>query len=171
MAQTNKTCEICYQLGHSKFYCKSKPKKAIKRTAIKPQIRKVTKKRQPSRSVLKKKLDKLVKDYVKQRDNYTCQRCNKIVEGTNCHASHVLPVGSHANMQFDPLNMKVLCYHDHINWWHKNPLESGEWYRQTFPERWAYLEAQDKLRIKLTTVELQEKIDYYKNITKMLDKT
>ena len=35
MAQTNKTCQSCGELGHSKFYCKTRPKKPIARTAIK----------------------------------------------------------------------------------------------------------------------------------------
>jgi 5-methylcytosine-specific restriction endonuclease McrA len=90
-------------------------------------------------SLLKKKLSKLVKDYVKKRDNYTCQKCDKKVSGTNCHASHVIPVSSGNVLAFDPLNMKVLCYHHHINWWHKNPIESGEWFKKKFPERWEYL--------------------------------
>jgi len=39
MAQENKTCSICSELGHSKFYCKKKPLKPLKRTVI---ARKVT---------------------------------------------------------------------------------------------------------------------------------
>ena len=34
MAQENKNCSICNQLGHSKFYCKNKPFKPLKRTSI-----------------------------------------------------------------------------------------------------------------------------------------
>lgn len=36
--------------------------------------------------------------------------------------------------------MKVLCYHHHIGWWHKNPLEAGDWFKATFPDRWDYLQ-------------------------------
>lgn len=35
-----------------------------------------------------------------------------------------------------------MCYHCHINWWHKNPIESGEWFKSTFPDRWEYLQEQ-----------------------------
>ena len=96
--------------------------------------------KKPTISKLKKELSKLVKDFIKKRDNHTCQYCGKKVEGNNCHASHIIPV-SHGNvLSFDPLNMKVLCYHHHINWWHKNPMKSAEWFKQKFPERWEYLQ-------------------------------
>jgi len=114
-----------------------------------------------------KKLEKLVKDYVKRRDEYTCQKCGKVVEGSNCHASHVIPVSRSGYLQFDPMNMKVMCYHDHINWWHKHPVEAGKWYTDTFPERWEYLQALHIQRLKpLTYDELQSKIEHYKALLK-----
>jgi 5-methylcytosine-specific restriction endonuclease McrA len=124
-------------------------------------------KKKTSKAILKKKLETLVKDYVKIRDNYTCQRCGKKVEGTNCHASHVIPVSRSGRLQFDPLNMKVLCYHDHINWWHKHPVEAGQWFTDTFPDRWAYLEAIHKEpKRPIKEVELQEMIDKYTALLK-----
>lgn len=36
--QTNKQCKICSEIGHSRFYCKKKPFKPLKRTAIKQKI-------------------------------------------------------------------------------------------------------------------------------------
>ena len=84
MSQDNKICKICHTLGHSKFYCKKKPLKPIKRAVLKGfgkldgttvnVIFKTTKPKKPSRSKIKKDLDKLVKDYVKERDQFTCQR-------------------------------------------------------------------------------------------------
>lgn len=169
MVQSNKVCPVCHELGHSKFYCKKKPSTPIKRTPIKQKIvvrvpgEKPKKRVKSQRTKLKKQLELLVKEYVKRRDNYTCQYCHLEVTGTNCHASHVIPVSRSANLQFDPLNMKVLCFHHHINWWHKNPLEAGEWYRQTFPERWEYLEALYKLpTVPTKEWQLQELIDEYK---------
>ena len=44
------------------------------------------------------------------------------------------------------LNLKLLCYHCHINWWHKNPVESGEWFKQTFPDRWKIIEKIPRLK-------------------------
>lgn len=84
---------------------------------------------------IKDKLEKLVKKIVKHRDKNTCQRCNKIVSGANCHASHVIPVSRDGRLAYEPLNLKVLCFHCHINWWHKHPIESGQWFSSMYPER------------------------------------
>lgn len=107
---------------------------------------------------LKKKLMELVKAYVKERDNYTCQKCGKQVEGSNCQASHVIPVSHGKRLAFDPLNMKVLCYHDHLNWWHKNPLEAAKWFQKKFPRRYAYLEAHKNEVVKWKAFDYEEKI-------------
>ena len=95
----------------------------------------------PKISKLKKKLMILIKAHVKRRDNYTCQWCGRAdLQGSNCHVSHVIPV-SHGNaLAFDPMNMKVLCFHCHINKWHKSPIKAFEWFSDKFPERIEYLE-------------------------------
>ena len=93
------------------------------------------------RRKLKDKLEKLVKDFVRERDQHTCQKCKRQVYGANCHASHVIPVSRDGRLAFDVLNLKVLCFHHHMNWWHKNPAASGPWFIATFPERWEYLQA------------------------------
>lgn len=119
-----------------------------------------------NRSTLIKKLDIIIRAVVKARDNYTCQRCSKKVEGTNCHASHVIPISHGNNLRWDPINMKVLCYHCHINWWHKNPTESGEWFRNKFPERQKYLDSEkNKLvqfkdwQLEVMLVALEQRLD------------
>ena len=94
----------------------------------------------PSISKLKKKLMELVKQHVRERDDYTDQRSGEEVSGSNCHCSHIIPVSSGNALAFCPLNMKILSYHNHINWWHKNPMESAEWFKSKFPGRWAYLQ-------------------------------
>ena len=115
-------------------------------------------------SKLKKKLLELIKTYVKKRDNYTCQRSGQKVEGSNCHVSHVIPV-SHGNaLAFDPLNMKVLSYHNHINWWHKNPLEAAEWFKTKFPDRWEYLQKHKNDVVKWKEEDYLEMIEKYKQI-------
>lgn len=105
------------------------------------QFVKVKKTKKVSVSKLKATLLKLVKSYIHIRDNDTCQKCGKQVEGSNCQVSHVIPV-SHGNaLAFDPMNMKIMCHHDHLSWWHKNPLEASAWFKIAFPKRWKYLEA------------------------------
>ena len=180
------TCKVCQSTYHTKSRCPDNPEAVAKAKATKERMAekaRVKASEKPSKAVkpakgkstqakkkasvtaLKKKLEKLVKDYVKRRDDYTCQRCGKFVDGTNCHASHVIPVSRSGFLQFDPKNMKVLCYHDHINWWHKHPVEAGAWFTDKFPERWGYLERIHKERRKpMKADELQEKIDYYKEL-------
>ena len=94
-----------------------------------------------SRKSIRNKLDKLVKEMVKERDNYTCQRCGAKLSKSNCHGSHVIPVSAGLMWAYDPENLIVLCFHDHINWWHKNPIESGDWFKSKFPERYSYLQS------------------------------
>jgi 5-methylcytosine-specific restriction endonuclease McrA len=164
MAKKIPHCKKCDQDGHYAVSCRNYP---VIPDSSKPKVKSVSRKsrptvKKPSRSKLKKDLDKLVKDSVKIRDNYTCQHCLKKVTGTNCHGSHILPVGSYSNMQFDPRNIKVLCFHCHRHFWHNNPLEAGEWYKQTFTENWYYLQERSKIAPKLPTYKLQEMIDEYK---------
>jgi hypothetical protein len=115
---------------------------------------------------LKKKLESYVKLEVKQRDSYICQKCGKSLETRNCHASHVYSVGSTPQLQFDPLNMKTLCYFCHFNWWHKNPFEASEWFEEKFPDRFEYLQ-EARMQVKTYTRPiLEEMIDQYKFKTK-----
>ena len=86
-----------------------------------------------------KKLDRLAREIVLKRDNNTCQKCGKYVEKQNAHISHVVPKSKGYALRWDLNNLKVLCFHCHINWWHKNPIEAAEWFQEKFPERAEYL--------------------------------
>lgn len=94
----------------------------------------------PSISKLKKKLMLLVKATIHERDQNICQWCGKYVEGSNSQVSHVIPVSQGNALAFDTMNMKILCYHCHLNKWHKRPLEATEWFKSKFPDRYEYLE-------------------------------
>ena len=119
-------------------------------------------KKKPTITKLKKKLEKLVADYVKLRDKYICQYCGKKVEGSNCHASHVIPKSQGNQFRFDPINLKVLCYHHHINWFHKNPIEAAEWFKQKFPDRYEYLFDQPRKAVKFTRFDYEQMIEEMK---------
>lgn len=106
------------------------------------------------RAQLIKQLDHLSKEVVRQRDGNTCQHCGKWVEGAGRHVSHVIPVSAGNKLRWDPMNMKILCYHCHINWWHKNPMRSAEWFANKFPDRWTYLQANEGM-YKFTISELE----------------
>lgn len=121
----------------------------------KPKTKKV------SRSKIIKKLDELIKTQAKIRDKYTCQKCGKKLEGSNAHGSHVIPVSAGNKLRWDIQNIKTLCYHCHLNWWHKNPVEAGHWFTFQFPDRWEYLQANRGIKI-YKTFELQELLESLK---------
>lgn len=119
-------------------------------------------KKQSTIGKLKKVLEDLMKTLAKQRDGYICQKCGKRVEGINAHGSHVIPISASQFLRFDIQNLKCLCFHCHINWWHKHPLEAGRWFEEKFPDRYEYLQSQ-KLKMHTWTVpELLEMIQVYK---------
>ena len=133
--------------------------KPAKRLKVKKKLNRVKK---TSIKKLKKELMELVKAYVKKRDNYTCQKCEKKIEGSNCQASHVFPVSSGNRLAFDPMNIKVLCCHCHLNWWHKNPTQSGVWFRRKFPERYKYLDERKHEIVKWKEIDYRIQIDNFK---------
>jgi len=114
-----------------------------------------TRKVKTPRQKLVIKLDKLAKDVVRERDGKTCQHCEKWCDGVNRHVSHVIPVSAGNKLRWDPLNMKVMCYHCHINWWHKNPMEAARWFEDKFPDRWEYLQ-ENRGTQKFSIAELEE---------------
>ena len=124
------------------------------------------------RRKLKDKLEKIVKEIVRLRDNRTCQMCNKVdLQGANCHVSHVIPRSQSLLLQYDPLNLKVLCFHCHLQIWHLNPIESANWFMNKFPERWAYLEEKSKLpKRSIKDYELEEKLVELKTILLGMEK-
>ena len=123
---------------------------------------KPSKKKKVTITKLKKILMELVKSTVRERDNHTCQHCHKVVEGSNCQVSHVIPVSHGNRLAFDPMNMKILCYHCHLNWWHKNPIEAGQWFKDTFPKRWVYLEKHKNEKVDWKVFDYEEMIEAYK---------
>ena len=104
------------------------------------------------------RLDAEIKKYVKRRDKGICQKCRRTVTGSNAHASHVIPRSKGNALRWDPQNLKLLCFHDHINWWHKNPVESGAWFKKEFPKRWAYLKAKKDNMVKFSISDLEDKL-------------
>ena len=99
------------------------------------------KRRNPTRvKRLQKQLTELVREFVIKRDNSTCQKCGKTVSGSNCHMSHVKSKKIYPHLRFDPNNLMVLSFKEHLFWWHKEPLEAAAWFKKKFPGRYKYLE-------------------------------
>ena len=124
------------------------------------------------RKKLKDKLEKIVKEIVRLRDNRTCQYCGKEnLEGANCHVSHVIPRSQSLLLQYDLINLKVLDFRHHLQWWHLNPVEAGIWFKDKFPERWAYLEEKIMLpKRSIKDYELEEKLVELKTILLGMEK-
>ena len=46
--------------------------------------------------------------------------------------------------------------HNHMHWWHKNPLEASDWFINKFPERWEYLQELRYQKLEIRTLEMVE---------------
>lgn len=108
------------------------------------------------RRKLIEKLDKACRDIILIRDKNICQKSGKYVEGCNAHCSHVIPKSQGNALRWDLLNLKLLSYHYHINWWHKSPVDAGEWFKGAFPARWDYLQAQRKKTVRYRDSDLED---------------
>jgi len=115
----------------------SKKVSTQKKTVVKDKVWVKTKKH--SETTLKKKKRKELllraKKVVYSRDKDICQHCGKKCVWSDRHASHVIPVSATGRLALYPINMKVLCYHCHLNRRHKNPIESWRRFESKFPER------------------------------------
>lgn len=116
------------------------------------------------RKRLIKRLDQAAMAYIRERDKWTCQWCGKRVDGSNAHCSHVIPRSRGNALRWDPMNLKLLCFHCHINKWHKDPNEASRWFRFKFPERYDYLELNRHELVKLSISDLEEKLNYLEDL-------
>ena len=90
-----------------------------------------------SKTKLNKELWSMVSNWIKNRDGNQCWRCKKIHENKSAiHCSHILPKGEYPNYALMSWNLKTLCMHCHLHWWHKNPLEASAWLQQKYPEQY-----------------------------------
>lgn len=104
----------------------------------------------------RKKCVGVAKILAKERDGYICQRCGKSKEaGYRIEGSHVFPEGRYHGLSADPENIKALCSDCHIWWWHAHPTEAGVWFKEKYPERYAYL-----LELSRTTIKKDWKKEY-----------
>jgi len=90
-------------------------------------------KKSPRQRIVKR-LDGLLREVIRLRDEDTCQKCGKKVYGSNSQPSHVIPKSQSLLLRWNLWNVKLLCNACH-RWWHLNPLDSAFWFRQTWPVR------------------------------------
>ena len=124
---------------------------------------KVTKKKVKIKKLVNK-LKKLVYSYVFERDQSICQKCGKYVTGSNRHPSHIIPQSKGNALKFDPMNILTLCFYDHMIFWHKNPVEAGEWFKKKFPDRLKYLLKHKNKIVKFKELDYLTMINYWENL-------
>jgi hypothetical protein len=85
-----------------------------------------------------------------QLQNGICEKCGRSREaGYVMHGSHIYPEGKYRNMSADLNNILCLCYYCHFQWWHKHPVDAGEWFTNKYPERAKMLKTISQLNIKV----------------------
>jgi hypothetical protein len=83
----------------------------------------------------------------------------------------VYPKSTHGALKYILINLKLLCYHCHMNWWHKNPIEAAEWFTEHWPERREQLQKMKRLKSYRVDIlqeileELQTEYERLKGIT------
>jgi hypothetical protein len=115
------------------------------------------------------KLDGLCREITRLVCNDRCERCRKVIHGSNSHPCHIVPKGRGASWRrFDLINIFLGCMYCH-RWWHDNPTESAKWFIDKFPVRDEYLE---KYRYgkacPIKTAEMRELVESYKEKLKDL---
>jgi len=97
--------------------------------------------RKISKKGLLKKQDKVWREAVVKRDNYSCQVCNKKLKGINCQAHHILP-RQFIDYRWDINNGITLCYYHHkVGKFspHLNPMWFDYWLYKYNPDTWLYI--------------------------------
>lgn len=79
-----------------------------------------------------KPLDKLFSFYIRSRDGWKCQRCEKQYQPpTNgLHCAHIFTRGAKST-RFDPENAVAWCYGCH-SYMDSHPIEKYDWYIERF---------------------------------------
>lgn len=98
------------------------------------------------RDQIEKQLDDCARKICFARDHDTCIKCGLGPPHVLIQWAHVKTRGV-ISLRWDSANNMTLCAGDHL-WWHQHPSESGPWFKETFPERWEYI--QRALRNKAT---------------------
>lgn len=134
-------------------------------------------KRLPSIKSLEKKLWDLCREYVFLRDKSKCQHCGRKVSGRSRQPSHVIPKSRSKVLRWDYHNVKTLCGGCHI-WWHGFPTESGEWFKEEFPDRQLFIEGMKNVKMKDELMDrgatyrewLEDWIHYYESAIRTISK-
>ena len=70
------------------------------------------------------KTDGLFRQIILQERPEVCEKC---LNHRPVGVAHILPKGSHPRLRYQRTNVLLMCWHCHLEWAHKNPLEFNEW--------------------------------------------
>lgn len=104
----------------------------------------------------KKELDKLFSLVIRERDDYTCQKCGTRNKHVQC--AHIFS-RSNLSVRYELLNGITLCYYCHLNWCHRKPLEWTEWVKEHLgQEKWDTLNVLAKTSRKINYKEKKKEL-------------
>lgn len=127
-----------------------------------PHLRKALKKH--TQRWWKARLDPLMSKLVRQKN--FCEKCGR--RGTSFDWSHVIG-RKNLTLRWDILNALCLCFQCHRFFWHEEPLDAHNWFKDKYPERYEYLLKAKNMTLNRTEqdyIELREAIQN-KNIKKL----
>ena len=100
-------------------------------------------KEKPTRKEWVKKLDDLARKVCYARDKHQSVKSGRT---ENLNVSHCFPKGRYTRMRWELDNLLTLTWDEHLEWWHKNPIEAGIWFKEKYPDRYAYLRRRSQIR-------------------------
>jgi len=171
MSQSNKVCVICHTLGHSKFYCPTKPRKPLQRVAIKKTVSKSTKHKPVNRSKLVKDLDAAFSIYIRMTKSVnglgTCVTCGTIKPWREMQNGHFYTRGRYPtrwdidNCHIQDAACNVFLKGNYINYT-KYMIDT---YGREFIDE---LELKSRQIVKYKNFQLQEMLNFYRGEVKKL---
>jgi len=114
-------------------------------------------------------LDAIFSDLVRERANWTCERCGKYYpEGTRQGLHHSHNYGRrNRSVRWWPLNATALCYACH-RWYAEYPLDSADWLRRKLGDLADLLRERANTPRKYTAAERKEMLAHYRSEWKRL---
>ncbi len=111
------------------------------------------------RAKLTRTLDGLCRDIVRLKYKDICYHCDKPnLVGCDSHPCHVIPKKKGASLRrFDLFNIFLGCFHCH-RWWHDNPIEAAEWFKEKDCARYGWLKFTygGGKAVPISTIEMKE---------------
>ena len=96
----------------------------------------------------------MVKKYVRESGPCVASGQGRKSCGGYMQASHIKSEGAYKHLFIDPRNIYPMCMAHHLYWWHKEPTEAGNWFKEKYPINWKYLEWAKQQHIQYTVNEL-----------------